>query len=144
MTETNVSRSGRRESLREERLEVLRLFEAGTVDLDQTAALLEALDRGNRAEHADGSSGGPVEPGPPLPGSGWLVRIRITDGETNQTSVNLAVPLALVESGLEIAGQFAPDYLPSAETIRESALGGFRGHLLDVQDAATRVEIVVE
>lgn len=142
MTETNLPRAGRREGLREERLEVLRLFEAGTVDVDQAAALLEALDRGNRGE-GGAATGGPPEP-PPTPGGGWLVRIRITDGETGKSSVNLAVPLGLVESGLKIAGQFAPEYLPNAETIRESVLGGFRGHLLDVSDEATRVEIVVE
>ena len=41
--------------------------------------------------------------------------------------VNLAFPLGLIKSGLDIAGQFVPEYLPKVDAIRESVTAGFRG-----------------
>ena len=38
-------RSSQRDQMREERLEILRLLEAGTVTADEAATLLDALDR---------------------------------------------------------------------------------------------------
>ena len=40
-------RSSQRDQVREERLEILRLLEAGTVTTDEAATLLDALDRGS-------------------------------------------------------------------------------------------------
>jgi hypothetical protein len=72
------------------------------------------------------------------------VRIRVTDSETGKPTVNLVFPLGLIQSGLDIAGQFAPAYLPKMEAIRESVSAGFRGSLLDIDDGGQRVEIIVE
>jgi len=58
--------------------------------------------------------------------------------------VNLAFPLALIKSGLDIAGQFVPEYLPKVDAIRESVTAGFRGPLVDVDDGGQRVEIIAE
>ena len=59
--------------------------------------------------------------------------------------VNLAFPLGLIKSGLDIAGQFVPEYLPKVEAIREAVTAGFRGSLLDIDnDGGERVEIIVE
>jgi hypothetical protein len=131
------SHASPREQLREERLEILRLLEAGAVTVDEAATLLDALDRGAS---------------PPLNGGvaaqrnidAHLVRIRVTDSTNGKAMVNLAFPLGLVKSGLDIAGQFVPEYLPKVEAIRESVNAGFRGSLLDVDDGGQRVEIIVE
>ena len=45
MVEPIPIRSSQREQIREERLEILRLLEAGTVTAEEAATLLEALDR---------------------------------------------------------------------------------------------------
>ena len=137
MAEPTTSRPSRRDAIREDRLEILRLLEAGTVTADEAATLLDALDR---------SSPSPEDPRPASPStpSGGVVRIRITESGSDHVTTNLAFPLALIDSGLKIAGQFVPEYLPKAEAIRESVKTGFRGALVDIDDGEQRVEIVVD
>ena len=135
MADPSPFRSSRRDPVREERLEVLQLLEAGTITSDEAAALLDALDRaappGSRSDRPPG-------------GRAEQVRIRVTERQSGRAMVNLAVPLALIDSGLKIAGQFVPEYLPKAEAIRESVATGLRGSLVDVDDGDRRVEIIVE
>lgn len=135
MVEPVPLRPSQRDQMREERLEILRLLEAGTITADEAATLLEALDRAF-----------PSPPGAPAPRSpeARQVRIRVTDSTNGRVMVNLAFPLGLIKSGLDIAGQFVPEYLPKAEAIRESVTTGFRGSLVDVDDGAQRVEIIAE
>ena len=132
-------RPSRRDQTREERLEVLRLLEGGTITADEAAALLDALDRADRA--AAPPTDGVASPRGP---QARQVRIRVTDSKTGRATVNLAFPLGLIKSGLDIAGQFVPEYLPKADAIRESISAGFRGALVDVDDGGQRVEIIAE
>jgi len=146
MTEPTAPRASRREALREERLEVLRLLEGGSVTADEAAELLEALDRANRADPAARAADPTEELGFGLPtgGRGRVVRLRISEAGVERPVVNLAVPLGLIDSGLKVAQQYVPHLLPSAEAIREGAAAGFRGHILDVDSEGDRVEIVIE
>ncbi|MDP9365183.1 MAG: hypothetical protein M3Q10_13325 [Chloroflexota bacterium] len=137
MAEPTASRPSRRDAIREDRLEILRLLEAGTVTADEAATLLDALDRSSPTPEAP-------RPTPPSASGGGVVRICITESGSDHVTTNLAFPLALIDSGLKIAGQFVPEYLPKAEAIRDSVKTGFRGALVDVDDGDQRVEIVVE
>ena len=130
-------RSSQRDQMREERLEILRLLEAGTITADEAATLLEALDRASLP---------PLNGGPAVArgAEARLVRIRVTESTTGRVVVNLAFPLGLIKSGLDIAGQFVPEYLPKVDAIRESVTAGFRGPLVDVDDGGQRVEIIAE
>lgn len=138
MVEPIPIRSTQRDQVREERLEILHMLAAGTITAEEAATLLEALDRSV------------APPPPPAPGTAprapeaRQVRIRVTDSTNGKAMVNLAFPLGLIKSGLDIAGQFVPEYLPKAEAIRESVSGGFRGALVDVDDGTQRVEIIAE
>jgi hypothetical protein len=123
--------------MREERLEILRLLEAGTITADEAATLLEALDRAVLPPTNGGSAA-------VRSAEARLVRIRVTESTTGRTVVNLAFPLGLIKSGLDIAGQFVPEYLPKVDAIRESVTAGFRGPLVDVDDGGQRVEIIAE
>jgi len=135
----------RRDPVREERLEILRLLEEGAITADEAATLLEALDR-------TPPTGPPNDRQPPFTndptrstgGRARQVRIRITDSDTGHATVNLAVPLGLIESGLDIASRYAGDRLLNAKAIRESITAGFQGALLDIDDGGERVEIIVE
>ena len=145
MTDPTPTRPRRdRETGREERMEILRLLEAGDVTADEAGMLLDALDIGKSAGVPGGAE--PDEPTRPIAGNGGtargLIRIRVTEGE--QARGNLAVPFALIEAGLGIAEQFVPEYLVDAKTIREAIKSGSRGPILEVNDGAQRVEIVVE
>ena len=137
MVEPVPIRSSQRDQVREERLEILRLLEAGTVTADEAATLLDALDR---AALPPPNSG----PASSRSAEARLVRIRVTESTTGRAVVNLAFPLGLIKSGLDIAGQFVPEYLPKVDAIRESVTAGFRGPLVDVDDGGQRVEIIAE
>jgi hypothetical protein len=137
MVEPIPLRPSQRDQVREERLEILRLLQAGTITADEAATLLEALDRATQ----------PPPPNGPVPVRGpetRQVRIRVTESESGRSMVNLVFPLGLIKSGLDIASQFVPEYLPKAEAIRESLTTGFRGSLVDVDDGEQRVEIIAE
>ena len=137
MVEPVHIRSSQRDQLREERLEILRLLEAGTVTADEAATLLDALDRAAIPPPNNG-------PTSVRSAESRLVRIRVTESTTGRVVVNLAFPLGLIKSGLDIAGQFVPEYLPKVDAIRESVTAGFRGPLVDVDDGGQRVEIIAE
>ncbi len=130
-------RSSQRDQVREERREILRLLEAGAITADEAATVLDALDRAALSTPNNGSAASS--------GAGArLVRIRVTESTTGRVVVNLAFPLGLIKSGLDIAGQFVPEYLPKVDAIRESVTAGFRGPLVDVDDGDQRVEIIAE
>ena len=130
-------RSSQRDQVREERLEILRLLESGTITTDEAATLLDALDCGSLpSPNSEATRLHSAE--------ARLVRIRVTDSTTGRAVVNLAFPLGLIKSGLDIAGQFVPEYLPKVDAIRESVTAGFRGPLVDVDDGGQRVEIIAE
>ncbi len=135
MVEPVPIRPSQRDQMREERLEVLRLLEAGGITADEAATLLDALDRAFPPPPGRAAPRGP---------EARQVRIRGTDSTNGKVMVNLAFPLGLIKSGLDIAGQFVPEYLPKAEAIRESVTTGFRGSLVDVDDGGQRVEIIAE
>jgi hypothetical protein len=137
MAELAPVRSLQRDQLREERLEILRLLEAGDITVDEVATLLDALDRAAFTPPHSGATA-------PRHAEARQVRIRVTDSTSGKATVNLVFPLGLIKSGLDIASQFIPDYLPKAEAIRESVSTGFRGSLVDIDDGGERVEIIVE
>lgn len=128
------------DATRDERLEVLRLLESGAITADETAALLDALDRSERADRG-GERG---EPWPrPYGGGPKRLRLRVSDA-SGKPKVNLVLPMGLLEAGLGIARRFAPDYVADATAMKDVLRDGFRGPLLDVEDDGERVEIVVE
>ena len=141
MTEPLMPRATKRDPAKEERLQILEMLEGGAITADEAAALLDALARADRQTATSSSADAASSPAAGRPRQ---VRIRITDGDTGRASVNLAVPLGLVDAGLTIARRFAPDRLPDAEAVRESITTGFRGSLLDIDDGGERVEIIVE
>src|SRR6476661_6638228 len=85
--------------LSDDRLEILRMVENGTVSAEEAARLFEALDRTERATPEFGFPGAtqPMAPVPPLqpipPKASRLVRFRVTEGD--QPVLNLALPLGL-------------------------------------------------
>ena len=137
MVEPVTLHQSQRDQLREERLEILRLLEAGTITADEAATLLDALDRAALPPPNSGPASSRSD-------EARLVRIRVTESTTGRAVVNLAFPLGLIKAGLDIAGQFVPEYLPKMDAIRESVTTGFRGPLVDVDDGGQRVEIIAE
>ena len=123
----------------DERLEVLRLVQAGEITADEAAQLLDALDRSGGGRRASGApeAGGPGR-------SNAQIHLRVTNGATGKSNVNLKLPLGLIGAGVAVAKRFAPEHVPDPEVLRAALSSGTRGKILDVDNDGERVEIWVE
>jgi hypothetical protein len=129
-------------SLKEERMQILKMIEAGTVTADEGARLLAALEEG--AGKGEGSA-----PGGPLAGTGkarWM-RIRVTDLKTGRAKVNVNLPMGLVNVGVKMGARFAPEMENvDLDEIMDAIKEGAQGKIVEVEDEedGERVEIYVE
>ena len=120
----------------DERLKILKMVEEGKITPEEGAKLLAAL-RESRKE--------PTPPKPPRAmNKGWL-RVRVTDIATGRTKVNVNLPLGLIDAGMNIATQFAPDvnFGQIADAVRS---GEMQGKIVDVydEDGGEHVEVFVD
>ena len=77
---------------------------------------------------------------------GWL-RVRVTDMSTNRPKVNVNLPLSLMDAGLKIGAQYAPELAGiDLSQFIEDIKGGAQGKIIDVIDEedGEHVEIFVE
>jgi hypothetical protein len=120
----------------EERMQILKMIQEGKIGADEGARLLSAL-RESRKDVRPSSS-------PTRTRKGWL-RVRVTDMATGKTKVNVNLPLGLVDAGMNIATQFAPDvnFAEIAEAIRA---GDMEGKIVDVIDEedGEHVEVFID
>ena len=149
MTANETEPTGTGSLLSDDRLEILRMVENGTVSAEEAARLFEALDRTERAAPGFGFTSGaqataPIPPVAPLPlKANRVVRFRVTEGE--QPVLNLALPLGLIDSGVKIAKRFTGgDLMVDGNDLKQTVNEGFRGSLLDINDGDQHVEIIVE
>src|SRR5512141_2559944 len=85
----------------EERIKILKMIQEGKITAEEGAKLLGALRE---------SRGKGVRPGGPVVGTnkGWL-RVRVTDMNSGRTKVNVNLPLGLMDAGIRIGAQYAPE-----------------------------------
>lgn len=146
MTANETEPTGTGSLLSDDRLEILRMVENGTVSAEEAARLFEALDRTERATPGFPFPAQPTAPispmaqGPLKPSR--VVRFRVTEGD--QPVLNLALPLGLLDSGVKIAKRFTGDLMVDGGELKQTVNEGFRGSLLDVNDGDQHVEIIVE
>lgn len=119
----------------EERIKILKMVDDGKITAEEAAKLLKAL--GKQQRRRPGFSEG---------GARWL-RIRITDFDSGKSSVNVTLPLNMVNVGLKMGARFLPeleglDLAELAEALRE----GTTGKIVDVIDEEDRqhVEVYIE
>ena len=127
----------------DERLEVLRLLQAGEITAEEAAQLLDALDRTD-ARARTATEGPGAFAGASAGRAGGQIRLRVSNSATGKPNVNLALPLGLIGAGVAVAKRFAPDRVLDAEALQEALASGMRGKILDVDDDDERVEIWVE
>jgi hypothetical protein len=120
----------------EERLKILKMIDEGKISAEEGARLLSALagsqKTGNRAPVR--SSAGAAR---------WL-RVRVTDTFTGKTKATVNLPMRLVDAGLNIASQYAPDV--AFDELMEAINAGAEGKIIDVIDEedGEHVEIFIE
>ena len=122
----------------EERMQILRMIEEGKITASAGAELLRTLDKSDRNR-----------PSEPLKGSStprWF-RVRVTETGTGRNKVNVNIPLCLVNVGIKMGPQFAPDIEGEQyEEILEAIRSGQQGKIFDLIDEedGEHVEIFVE
>ncbi len=122
----------------EERMRILRMIQEGKITAEEGSKLLAALRESRK------------EPRPPTPpgriGKGWL-RVRVTGMATNRAKVNVNLPLGLMDAGLKIGAQYAPELAGiDLSQFIEDVKGGAQGKIIDVIDEedGEHVEIFIE
>ena len=122
----------------EERMQILKMIEAGTISASEGAELLRALDTDKG-----------VQPTARLKGASeprWF-RVRVTDTRTGKNKVNVNIPMGLVNVGMKMGARFSPELEGmDFNEISELIKGGAQGKVMDVVDEeeGERVEIFVE
>jgi hypothetical protein len=122
----------------EERMKILKMIQEGKITAEEGAKLLTALNE-TRAKAAR-PGGGPVER------RGWL-RVRVSDTISGRTKVNVNLPLGLMDAGLRIGSQFAPELKGvDVDQLISEIRGGASGKIIDVLDEedGDHVEIFIE
>ncbi|MGE5123788.1 MAG: SHOCT-like domain-containing protein [Acidobacteriaceae bacterium] len=112
----------------EERMRILRMIQEGKISAEEGAKLLAALRESRKEPRPAGGMVFSAGRG----GKGML-RVRVTDMITGKAKVSVNLPMGLVDAGMSIASQYAPniDFGEIADAIRS---GSMEGKIVDVVD----------
>ena len=119
----------------DERIKILKMIEERKITAEEGTKLLAALSKGERKRGTT-----------PTVEAKWM-RVRVTDLDTGKTSVNVNLPIGLVNVGLRMGARFVPDMEGyEIEEISEALSQGLTGKIVDIvdEDEGKRVEIYVE
>ena len=122
----------------EERMKVLQMIREGKITAEEGAKLLSTLTdtkKETRQSVARSSED-----------SRWF-RVRVSDMATGKTKTSVNIPLGLMEWGLQIGAQFAPEVANiNSEELFEALQSGVDGKIVDVIDEedGEHVEIFIE
>jgi len=111
------------------------MIQDGQVTAEEGAKLLTALKAGGQ----EGTSPQSAQPR-------WF-RVRVTDQRTGKNTVNVNLPLALVDVGIKMGARFLPeDEDIDFDEIAAAIRSGAHGKIMDIvdEDDNERVEIFVE
>ena len=122
----------------EERMKILNLIREGKITAEEGAKLLAALGESQKTTRmpATRTTGEPR----------WF-RVKVTDMVNEKTKVSVNIPFGLMEWGLQIGAQFAPEVgdIDFAQ-LKEMLQSGVEGKIVDVIDEedGEHVEIFIE
>jgi hypothetical protein len=125
----------------EERLKILKMIQEGKITADEGAKLLKALTTSSQKPQRKPTAQSPG-------GARWL-RVRVTDMSSGKAKVNVNLPLKLVDAGLNIAAQFAPEDIEVAglmDAVNEAIDDNLVGKIVDVVDGedGEHIEVFIE
>ena len=120
----------------DERMKILKMIDEGKISAEEGAKLLAALtesQKTSRKAPIKSSSGG----------ARWL-RVRVTDMVTGKSKATINLPMGLVDAGMNIASQYAPDV--AFDELMEAIATGAEGKIIDLIDEedGEHVEIFIE
>ncbi len=122
----------------EERMKILQMIRDGKISAEEGAKLLSALGENKKTPRRPTlrTAGGPR----------WF-RVRVTDMTTGKTKTSVNIPLGLMEWGVQIGAQFAPEVGDfNWDQLSEMLQEGVEGKIIDVVDEedGEHVEIFIE
>ncbi len=120
---------------KKERLKILKMIEEGKITAEDGSRLLAALSKGKQ-----------VRAEAQVSEAKWL-RIRVSELDTGKTTVNVNLPIGLVDVGLKMGARFVPDMEGiELEELSEALRQGMTGKIIDIvdEDEGQRVEIYFE
>ena len=125
-------------SLKEEKIQILKMVEEGKISSNEAIELMEALGEEIGAET--------ISSNPPK----WL-KVRIKD-ENDSVKVKVNIPLSLVDVGLKLGTAFSPELKEAGlkqediKEVLEAVKSGAEGKIVDIEDEEhhTKVEVYVE
>ena len=121
----------------EERMRILRMIQEGKINAEEGAKLLAALRESRKEVRAIA---------PPGRGGGkGMLRVRVTDMVTGKAKVSVNLPLGLVDAGMNIASQYAPDvnFSEIAAAIRQGQMEGKIVDVIDEEDGE-HIEVFID
>ena len=119
----------------EERLKILQMLEEEKISAEEAAQLLKTLAKQERRR-----------PKAPAQEARWL-RVRVTDLDSDKASVNVNLPLNMVNVGLKMGARFLPEFEGlDLQELSEALQEGAVGKVIDVVDEEDRqhVEVYIE
>jgi len=120
-----------------ERMQILKMVEAGQISAEEGVRLLRALDEADDKTQTTAHA----------PSNARWFRVRVTDLATGKSKVNVNIPIGLVNVGMRLGAKFAPNVgAEEMEQILSAVKGGVQGRIIEVEDVedGERVEIYVE
>ncbi len=122
----------------EERMKILSMIREGKISAEEGAKLLSALGDTEKPSRM---------PSTRTTGEPRWFRVRVTDLVSGKTKVSVNIPFGLMEWGLQIGAQFAPEVADlDFEQLKEMLQSGVEGKVVDVIDEedGEHVEIFIE
>jgi hypothetical protein len=121
----------------EERMRILRMIQEGKITAEEGAKLLAAL----RESRKDPRQGGVTV----SRGGKGMLRVRVTDMITGKAKVSVNLPMGLVDAGMSIASQYAPDvnFTQIADAIRSGEIEGKIVDVIDEEDGE-HIEVFID
>jgi len=121
----------------EERMKILKMINEGKITAEEGSKLLKTLGGSEKPKKVKGK----------ISSSQWL-RVRVTDMAKGKTKVNVNLPLKLLDAGLNIASQFAPEMEDQQmmDAVKEALHENMQGKIVDVIDEEDQeqIEIFIE
>ena len=122
----------------EERMKILNMIREGKISAEEGAQLLAALGDSQKSSRS---------PATKTQGEPRWFRVRVTDLVNGKTKVSVNIPIGLMEWGMQIGAQFAPEVGDlDFEQLKEMLQSGVEGKVVDVIDEedGEHVEIFIE
>jgi len=117
----------------EERIKILKMVQEGKISAEQGVELLRAVEDAEGLQKTDRRA--------------KMLRVRVFDPSDN-TKVNVNVPLSMLKIALNLGNKFAKDSMPEGVDLTEIAKAienGAEGKIVDIEsDGGEKVEIYVE